>query len=256
MNIKDEVIKQFGNNSENYVNSKGHATGQDIKMMLEISGIDNNSILLDIATGGGHTANAFAPYAREVIAYDLTPEMLKAAKKFIEAKGHTNVDFVQGDAENLTFEDETFDFVTCRIAAHHFPNIKQFTKEVYRVLKVDGYFLFIDNVAPEIEELDQFYNAIEKMRDNSHYRAWKKSEWIKLLEEEKFRIESTNRFEKRFDFSDWCERMNVGEAQKVELENEIVNSPQIIKEHFNIEIANSVVKGFIGESILIKAKKA
>jgi len=255
MNIKDEVIKQFGNNSEHYVNSKGHATGKDLEMMLEVSGIDNNSTLLDIATGGGHTANAFAPYVKKVIAYDLTPEMLKAAKKFIEANGHANVDFVQGDAENLTFEDETFDFVTCRIAAHHFPNIKQFTKEVYRVLKVDGYFLFIDNVAPEIEELDQFYNGIEKMRDSSHFRAWKKSEWIKLLEEEKFRIESMNRFEKRFDFVDWCGRMNISETQKKELENKILNSSQIIKDHFNFEIDKSLVKGFTGESILIKAKK-
>lgn len=255
MDIKKEVINQFGNNADSYVDSKGHAKGNDLKMMVEHSGVDHNSILLDVATGGGHTANAFAPLVNKVIAYDLTPKMLEAAKKFIISNGHKNVEFVQGDAENLSFSNETFDFVTCRIAAHHFPSLKQFIKETYRVLKNNGCFLLIDNVAPEIKELDKFYNDIEKQRDQSHYRAWKKSEWIKFLEEEKFTIESMFRFEKKFNFVEWCERMKLNISEMRDLEKKISNSSPEIMTHFNIEIENNRVNSFTGESVLIKAKK-
>ena len=71
--------------------------------------------------GGGHTALTFAPFVEKVIATDLTPAMLKTAEKFIrEEKKITNVEFELADAENLPFEDSSFDLVTCRIAPHPF----------------------------------------------------------------------------------------------------------------------------------------
>ncbi len=204
---------------------------------------------------GGHTANAFAPLVKEVIAYDLTPQMLEAASRFIEGNGHKNVTFVQGDAEALPFESETFDYVTCRLAAHHFPRVDLFIQESYRVLKRDGYLLLIDNVAPEREELDQFYNGIEKERDHTHHRAWKKSEWIRFLEEEGFLIEVMIRYEKRFHFPDWCDRVQLSSPERESLTQKILSAAPFIKGYFNVEIVDHQVIGFTAESVLIKAKK-
>ncbi|GAA3328418.1 hypothetical protein GCM10020331_072300 [Ectobacillus funiculus] len=73
-----------------------------------------------------------------------------------------------------------------------------FAAEGYRVLQENGKFLLIDNVAPEQNELDTFYNTVEKKkRDKSHYRAWKKSEWISLLERSGFTVQQLVTFSKK-----------------------------------------------------------
>jgi ubiquinone/menaquinone biosynthesis C-methylase UbiE len=256
MNIKKDVQVQFGKNAESYVSSPIHQKGKDLVKMVEIADIKGDEHVADIATGGGHTANAFAPFVQKVTAVDITPEMLDAAKKFIRKNGHLNVDFQRGDAENLPFEDQTIQIVTCRIAPHHFPHVKSFVSEVFRVLEPGGQFLLDDNVAPEKEIFDHFYNTVEKTRDYSHFRAWKKTEWIQMLEEEGFIIEQMHRFEKTFFFNEWCDRMKLEESVKAELNNLMADAPESIKEKFNIQLEEGKIQSFKGEAALFKAVKA
>lgn len=252
---KSDVQQQFGRSAESYVQSKLHKEGKDLQKLVSIAHIDGSEKVLDIATGGGHTANAFAPIVNEVTALDLTKEMLVAAERFIKENGHENVQFVRGDAEKLPFSDETFNIVTCRIAPHHFPNIKTFVSEVYRVLKKDGQFLLDDNVVPELTAFDQFYNTIEKMRDYSHFRAWKKSEWLQLLEATGFVVQEWHRFEKQFTFEPWCNRMNLSITKKDELTTYMINTSEEIRKKFAIIIENNKVISFKGEAVVLKAVK-
>lgn len=255
MDIKKDVQQQFGENAESYVTSSIHKKGKDLQRLLEIAAINGGEELLDVATGGGHTANAFAPSVKKVTAIDLTGEMLIAAEKFISGNGHENVNFVKGDAENLPFPSESFDIVTCRIAPHHFPNVGRFIEEVHRVLKFNGQFLLDDNVTPEDDELDQFFNKIEKVRDYSHFRAWKKTEWLRMLELSGFEIIEWHRFEKTFRFEPWCNRMNMTEKDKESLSQFILGATQKIKNKFRIIIEDNLVKSFQGEAIVLKAIK-
>ncbi|MDP4108049.1 MAG: class I SAM-dependent methyltransferase, partial [Bacillota bacterium] len=149
MDYKKEVKQQFGKNAESYVTSSIHKDGVDLQKLLKLAKITGEEVVLDIATGGGHTANGFASFVNKVIALDLTAQMLVVAEKFIRGNGHQNVEFVQGDAEDLPFSAQSFDIVTCRIAPHHFPNVNKFVNEVFRVLKSGGQFLLDDNVVPE-----------------------------------------------------------------------------------------------------------
>jgi ubiquinone/menaquinone biosynthesis C-methylase UbiE len=255
MDIKKDVQQQFGKNAANYVSSAIHKDGIDLVKMVEMTEVNGSEILLDIATGGGHTANAFAPLVENVTAVDLTEEMLAAAEGFIRGNGHQNVEFVQGDAEQLPFKNETFDIVTCRIAPHHFPNLDLFIKEVQRVLKSHGQFILDDNVVPEDEEFDRFYNTLEKMRDYSHFRAWKKSEWIQKIEENGFEIFEMHRFEKMFVFESWCKNMKLSEPEKKNLMRYVLESSERIKGKFRIVIENEKVVSFVGEALLLKAMK-
>lgn len=255
MNIKKDVQQQFGKNADYYVESNIHKEGEDLKKLVEIACLTGNETVLDIATGGGHTANAFAPFAQKVIALDLTDEMLVAARKFIKGSNHKNVEFLKGDAENLPLTNETIDIVTCRIAPHHFPEVKKFIEEVNRVLTHGGQFLLDDNVAPEDDEFDQFYNTVEKIRDYSHFRAWKKTEWMTMLELSGFEIHETYRFEKKFQFDPWCQRMNLSQTAKEELSKFIIGSPGKVKKKFRVEIKENKILSFQGEAILIKAVK-
>ncbi|MCG7334734.1 methyltransferase domain-containing protein [Sporosarcina sp. ACRSM] len=255
MSNKENVIHQFGKNARKYVTSEGHAKGKDLDMLVEIAKESKKEKLLDIATGGGHVANAVAPIFEKVTALDLTPGMLKKAKEFIEGNGHTNVSFVQGDAESLPFPDKVFDTVSCRIAPHHFPNIDRFVIEVHRVLEANGLFILIDNIAPELDEYDQFYNFIEKKRDPSHYRAYKKSEWISLLERKGFRMEGLTSFKKRFLFEAWCEMMDLPEKDKTELNEFIISSSEDLVKFFSIDIKDNDVQSFQVEAMVIAVRK-
>ncbi|WP_040208772.1 class I SAM-dependent methyltransferase [Neobacillus jeddahensis] len=255
MSIKRDVQKQFGKSADSYVNSAIHKEGNDLQKLLDLVSLNGKEQLLDVATGGGHTANAFAPYVKRVTALDLTSEMLAAAEKFILSNGHQNVEFRKGDAENLPFTDEVFDLVTCRIAPHHFPDVNKFIEEVYRVLTPSGQFLLDDNVVPELDEFDLFYNTIEKWRDYSHFRAWKKSEWLRMLEVVGFEIHEWHRFAKTFHFDSWCNRMKLSVEEKGKLADYFLNASQMIKDKFNIVFSGDQVISFQGEAIILRAKK-
>lgn len=252
---KQLVKKQFSRRANAYVDSKMHRKGKDLFQLLEMAHTTGKEKLLDVATGGGHTANVFAPHVQEVVAMDLTPEMLQAAKNFIKENGHTNVTFVEGDAEKMPFPNSSFDIVTCRIAPHHFPHVEKFLQEVYRILKPNGQFLLDDNVSPEDDELDRFYNEMETIRDPSHIRAYKKSEWIKMIELTGFVIDRFSRFNKKFEFKPWCERMNLSEKDQKKLTNFIVNSPEKVKRKFQIKVSHNQIESFYGEALLLKAIK-
>jgi ubiquinone/menaquinone biosynthesis C-methylase UbiE len=255
MDIKKDVQHQFGKSADSYVSSAIHKDGPDLQKLLEMAAITGEEDLLDVATGGGHTANAFAERVKKVIAVDITPEMLEAAEKFIKGNGYKNVEFKIGDAEKLPFPESVFDIVTCRIAPHHFPDVKKFVEEVHRVLKPNGQFLLDDNVVPEADDFDLFYNTLEKRRDYSHFRAWKKSEWLRMLESAGFEIFEWHRFVKTFHYEPWCNRMNLAESEKENLSQYILNAPQIVKEKFKVSIVDDQVISFQGEAIILKAVK-
>jgi ubiquinone/menaquinone biosynthesis C-methylase UbiE len=255
LEIKKDVQRQFGKSADSYVTSSIHKDGKDLLKLVEMAAMTGEERLLDVATGGGHTANAFAPLVKVVTAVDLTQEMLEAAEKFIKGNSHQNVTFVKGDAEMLPFSDESFEIVTCRIAPHHFPNVKSFIDEAHRVLLSNGQFLLDDNVVPEDDEFDLFYNTIEKVRDYSHFRAWKKTEWIQMLEGSGFEVFEWHRFEKTFHYEPWCNRMKLSVSEKDKLTQYILDASQKVKDKFKIIIEDEKIISFQGEAIVLKAIK-
>ncbi|MGB1287824.1 MAG: class I SAM-dependent methyltransferase, partial [Aggregatilineales bacterium] len=121
--IKSLNQRRYGQFAEGYVSSQTHAKGADLDRLVELTDPQSGWCVLDVATGGGHTALKFAPHVQQVIATDLTPRMLMAARQNILAKETKNVLFSAADAENIPFPDNSFDLVTCRIALHHFPDM-------------------------------------------------------------------------------------------------------------------------------------
>ncbi|HDR7380261.1 MULTISPECIES: class I SAM-dependent methyltransferase [Bacillus] len=254
---KEELMKQqFGNNAEKYVKSKIHAKGLDLQYVVQQVEPRHNNRLLDIATGGGHVANLLAPLFKEVVALDLTEKMLENAKKFILGNGHDNVSFIVGHAEKLPFADKAFDTITCRIAAHHFTNPTRFIYEVNRTLEDDGLFILIDNVSPENNEYDTFYNFIEKKRDPSHERALKKTEWITLLEKNGLQMQSCFTFDKKFDFDWWCDMLEVPMQKREKLTECMMKTSNEMKEYFHILFENNKVKSFYTEMAMFICKKS
>jgi len=199
--------------ADGYVTSETHARGSDLDRLLAIVNPQPHWQVLDIATGGGHTALKFAPRVARVIASDLTPRMLEKARRFIvEDKGVDNVSFEQADAENLPFDDDRFDLVTCRIAPHHFPDAQRFLREGARVLKAGGVFMLQDQVLPPDAEAARFVDAFERLRDPSHNRAFNEQEWKAMFARAGIAVERVEHYLKRHDFLKWARRQGCDAA--------------------------------------------
>lgn len=232
---KAAVQKQFGAHAAAFAVSAVHARGFDLALLPELAGLTGRETVLDVATATGHTAFALAPHAARVIGLDLTPEMLEEAQRQAAARGITNVAFVPGDAEQMPFPDAYFDVVTCRIAAHHFPNVARFCREAYRVLKPGGRFLLVDNVAPEDDELDRFMNEIDKLRDPSHYRAWRVSELERFITDAGFSAcFVAQRFGIPQGLEDWIARMGVSAPVAEEIRRRFEHASEAARAAFGI----------------------
>jgi ubiquinone/menaquinone biosynthesis C-methylase UbiE len=206
--IKRLSKQRFTRFAKSYVTSKTHAKGEDLNRLLEIARPQPDWIVLDIATGGGHTALKFAPFVAHVIATDITPRILAVAEAFIVEKGIVNITFELADAENLPFEDTTFDLVTCRIAPHHFVDCLCFVRQGSRVLKRGGVLLVQDHVLPENEQSARYVDAFERLRDPSHNRAFSETEWVGFFQAAELQVEHVEQIGKRHDFIPWAERQN------------------------------------------------
>lgn len=230
-NAKDAVRRQYGSVGNAYVTSSGHAKGNDLARMVELATPAPGARMLDIATGGGHVARAFAPHVASIVASDLTREMLEHTAEAFGDWGLGNVTTAVADAEELPFDDASFDLVTCRIAPHHFPNVDAFAREVFRVLVPGGIFVMVDSTVPEGER-GAFYNRFEKLRDPSHARSLTIDEWATLLEAAGFVLEATETFTKTHDFADWTARSRTSEEDTTELARMLVDAPQTTRETF------------------------
>ncbi|MFD2044039.1 class I SAM-dependent methyltransferase [Ornithinibacillus salinisoli] len=232
MKEKDDVKQAFSKNSEAYVTSSTHSKGKDLLQLVDWIEPTADMIILDIATGGGHVAKCLSEHVNTVYATDITKEMLNTASTHL--KGYQNIHYVIADAENLPFLDHTFDVVTCRIAAHHFPNPEKFIRETERVLKPGGKFLLIDNVSPEDNAYDTFLNKLEKMRDYSHIRSLKVSEWKQLLHENQLGISHHELKKKTLPFEEWINRMIDSQYEKKAVTNYILSATEQIHTYFKV----------------------
>jgi ubiquinone/menaquinone biosynthesis C-methylase UbiE len=216
---KSLVQQQFGAHAAAYATSVVHAKGASLARVLELVQPQQSWQALDIATGAGHTAAAFAPHVAHVIASDITSEMLEEARKLAAAKGLAHMETAAADAEALPFPDGRFDLVTCRIAAHHFPDVPRFVTEVRRVLKDGGSFALVDNIGPdalstpgfseaELGEAATAYNAFEKLRDPSHGRCLGLAEWRAVIAAAGLDVRHSEILPKAMEFAPWAERMD------------------------------------------------
>jgi len=176
---------------------------QKAQPMLELAKPTPSECVLDVASGWGFVALAFAPLVRSVVGIDLTPEMVDLAKQLAKGSGVSNADFQVGDAEDLPFRPETFDIVSCRAAFDHLDDPEKALREMKRVLIPSGRIVLYEFVAPAVCDKAAFYNKIESLRDPSHVRSLTVGEYRNLIH--KCGLEENGRVVNllRRDFESW-----------------------------------------------------
>jgi SAM-dependent methyltransferase len=105
--------------------------------LVEASGIEQGMRVLDVAAGTGNASLRAAERGATVTASDLTPELLEAGRAVAEADG-LSLEWVEADAENLPFDDESFDVVMSSIGAMFAPHHQAVADQLVRVCRPGG----------------------------------------------------------------------------------------------------------------------
>ncbi len=178
--------------AEAYRTSQTHATGDDLDLLVAWCEPRSGVTVLDVATGGGHVARRLREAGATVVTTDLAPGMQPDAI---------------APADDLPFDDASFDTVACRIAAHHFPDVLAAVKEMARVAR--HRVVVCDNTftSEAAEEAD-------RLRDPSHVRNYAVPEWHSFFELAGLQVADEAFLVRDTDFEDWLARTETPEADR------------------------------------------
>lgn len=145
----------------NHLSSFGADRSWRRKAVKAIADTDQPIKVLDVATGTADFAIAVlkkAAHGSSVIGIDLSEGMLQVGRKKIR---NLPIELMQGDAENLQFDDSTFDRVCVAFGVRNFENLMKGLKEMQRVLKLGGKLVILELSYPKnrfIFSLYKFYS--------------------------------------------------------------------------------------------------
>jgi SAM-dependent methyltransferase len=165
--------------------SPTHREGPDLDLLVELCEPGKGVQALDVATGGGHVARRLRDEGCNVVTVDPAPGMQPD---------------VIARAEDLPFADGSFDVVTCRIAPHHFADVRKAVTEMARVsrrLVVIEDNLFVGEQAEEAERL----------RDPTHVRRYSEEDWKQMLTDAGLEVERSEVLVRHPDVDEWLARV-------------------------------------------------
>jgi SAM-dependent methyltransferase len=189
------VTDVWSERADAFRTSPTHAAGEDLDLLVEWCEPGPGVKALDVATGGGHVARRLREAGCEVVSLDPAPGMQAD---------------VLAAAEEIPFADGSFDVVACRIAPHHFADVRAALREMARV--ASGRVVIEDNLF-----FDEQSEQAERLRDPSHVRCYGDPEWRSFLELAGLEVVNARRFDRSVPLQGWLDRVGCeGEdAQRV-----------------------------------------
>jgi SAM-dependent methyltransferase len=183
------VTDVWSERAQAFRDSATHREGPDLDLLIEWCEPGEGVQALDVATGGGHVARRLREAGCDVVSVDPAPGMQPT---------------VVARAEHIPFADDSFDVVACRIAPHHFEDVRGAVREMVRVSK--DRVVVQDNLylGDEVEEA-------EKLRDPTHVRCYSEDEWRTVFAEARLRVEDERLFERSVEVEPWLARVETPE---------------------------------------------
>jgi SAM-dependent methyltransferase len=160
--IDAEAFRRFEHDGwdrlcKGYHNHWEHLTTQIIPAMLEAAMVSRGTALLDVACGPGYVSDLASRQGAKATGVDLSGEMVKLARGQYPA-----LDFQCADAEDLPYQDSSFDVVAINFGVLHFPDTDRALSEAHRVLKPAGRLVFTAWSGPENSAIGFALDAISK----------------------------------------------------------------------------------------------
>jgi ubiquinone/menaquinone biosynthesis C-methylase UbiE len=235
------VQTQFDPRANAYLTSAVHAGGPDLECAksLVARAVSSSARALDVGCGGGHLSFALAPHVARIVALDPSPGMLAAVCKAAAARGLSQIDTREGNAESLPFADDSFQLVATRYSAHHWTRLDTAVRELTRVLAPGGHALIIDTLAQEDSLVDTFMQSIELLRDASHVRNRSRAEWRSLLQATGLTELEHAQWPTRLEFTPWVERMGAPADRVAVIRSLQEGAPREVRQALQVEADGS-----------------
>lgn len=229
------AAEQFGATAHRYLTSAVHAHGTDLERLTALAMRRGRPSALDLGCGAGHAAFAMAKGGARVTAYDVSADMLHVVDREANRRGIDGLHTRQGAAEHLPFADASFDVVATRFSAHHWADVGRALREARRVLRAGGSLVVIDVVAPEAPLLDTVLQTVELLRDASHVRDYRASEWAAMLREAGFAIPQCETWRLRMEFETWVTRMRTPHVRVQAIRDVLAQAADEVKQYFTVD---------------------
>lgn len=173
--------------NDDYSNLKGYNADADLNLgcglPTEFAGINPGNSVLDLGSGAGNdcfVARSIVGETGKVTGLDFTEEMLLRANNNLEKTGFKNVDFVQGDIENMPFPDNSYEVVISNCVLNLVPDKQKAFSEIARVLKLSGHFCISDVVL--LGSLPAGLQDAAEMYAGCVSGALQKEEYLKVID--------------------------------------------------------------------------
>ncbi len=236
MNDQQKLVEQqFGVAATDYLHSAAHAQGADLQRLRRAFAGQGALRVLDLGCGAGHASFAIAEVVGELFAVDLSTEMLRVVAEQSRLRGLKNLHTEQSVAESLPFPDAHFDAVMTRFSAHHWADVPAALREMRRVLHPQGKCVIIDVCAPENPLWDTLLQTVEILRDPSHVRDYRVSEWQLMLAAAGWHVADLDTWKLPLDFAAWVTRMRSSEARVTAIRSVWDWAPADVREHFVLQ---------------------
>ncbi len=173
--------------SDDYTRLEGYNPDADLGLgcglPTQFARIKKGDVVIDLGSGAGNDcfiARAETGEAGKVIGIDFTPAMIEKARANAEKLGINNVEFRQGDIENLPVTANKADVIVSNCVLNLVPNKYGVFQEIYRVLKSGGHFSISDIVL--VGELPEKIRQAAEMYAGCVAGAIQKQEYLGLIE--------------------------------------------------------------------------
>jgi SAM-dependent methyltransferase len=178
--------------SEDYSQLDGYNPDADLNLgcglPTQFAKIKKGDVVIDLGSGAGNdcfVARAETGETGKVIGIDFTPAMIEKARTNAEKHGFNNVEFQQGDIENMPVNENVADVVVSNCVLNLVPNKQAVFNEIYRVLKVGGHFSISDIVL--VGELPNKLQEAAEMYAGCVAGASQKNDYLSFIEQAGFK---------------------------------------------------------------------
>lgn len=178
--------------SDDYSKIEGYNADADLGLgcgiPTEFAHLKLGDSVLDLGSGAGNdcfVARAIVGESGKVTGLDFTKAMIEKARNNNKQLGYKNIEFVQGDIEDMPLPDNSFDVVISNCVLNLVPDKEKAFKEIYRVLKPGGHFCVSDvviagNLPDKIKEDAEMYAGCVS-------GAIQKDDYVQLIKENNFK---------------------------------------------------------------------
>ena len=235
----------------NYSKIAGHYDKNPIRhhqpkelLIEEILRVTDSSInILDIACGTGNflkaQQEAYTDKRIKWFGCDLSQEMLAIAHKKV-----SHVEFIKANAVKLPYKNNSFNFITCNYAFHHFFDKYKSIQEIYRILKPNGAFL-IKNMCLEHMPLSWIYYYFPQTKRIDRRRFWSNQKLFSILEEIGFKVDiKVEVFYKRFDINEITNEAENRDMSQLNLISDKKYNKGMKRIHKDMKLINSLISEF------------